>query len=355
MAEDQPVRSAVRRVVRWRPPLLDPPKWLPAPLRNGYLLTERTIRDAIDDRLPGLAAELAFFVMLALPPLLLVAFGAIGYVAQQIGPDAVAEIQDQLLEWAGNVLAESTVEDLVRPAVERLIGDPQIEIVSIAMIVALWSASRAIRALMRAMAIAYDIDDHRSWWTRATLALAITVAGVLIAVVILPLLILGPAMGANLVDEYGWADEFAVVWQVLWWPVVIGLGITVLAWVYHIAPPLWTPWRRDLPGAVTALIIWAAGALLLRLYAAQFIEGNTTYGLFAAPLVLLLWFYVASIALLIGAEVNAEVEKMWPTSDVYERPHPDGAETAAGPVTEEEDGGDEPQPVADAAAGPEAD
>ncbi len=103
------------------------------------------------------------------------------------------------------------------------------------------------------------------------------------------------------------------------------LGIVLLTWAYHIAPPHVTAWRRDLPGAILALVVWALGSLGLRIYATTFLESNSAYNLFTAPLAVLLWLYVSAIAVLVGAELNAEVEKMWP--------HP-GGPFDPGPVDE---------------------
>jgi membrane protein len=288
------------------------PDWLRHRALQSAYLAVRTVRDSIDDRVLGLAAEVTFFVVLALPPLLLVFLGLLGYVTQMLGPDAPADIQAQILEWAATFLTPDTVDEVVRPAVEQLLAKGRADVVSIAMLIAVWSASRAARAVMRAVTIAYDREDHRTWWTRSLLGLSLTVAAIVIGVVVLPLLVLGPEMGGNLADEYGLAEEFAVTWRILYWPIVLSVGLSILTVVYHIVAPHWTPWRRDFPGAVLALTVWGLGSFGLRIYALTFIEGTATYALFAAPLIVLLWLYVASLAVLLGAELNSEIEKMWP-------------------------------------------
>lgn len=97
--------------------------------------------------------------------------------------------------------------------------------------------------------------------------------------------------------------------------IVVALGLGLLAWMYHIAPPRRTAWRRDVPGAVLALVVWLAGSSALRLYATGFVDPESPYGYFGTPLVVLLWIYLSAVALLIGAELNAEIEKMWPTAE----------------------------------------
>jgi membrane protein len=101
---------------------------------------------------------------------------------------------------------------------------------------------------------------------------------------------------------------------VVHWLLTAALAVALLATLYHVAPPRWTPWRRDFPGAVLALVLWVAGAVLVRTYVEWTIASDDTYGPFAAPIVILLWLYFTAFAVLLGAELNAEIERMWPTS-----------------------------------------
>ncbi len=278
-------------------------------------LAARTYRDSVDDRLPGLAAEVAFFLLLSLPPLLLVMLGTVGYVGELFGPDTVAELRDGIVGFADNFLTRSTVEDVVEPAVTNLLTEGRADILSLGVILAVWSASRAIRVFVRTVTVAYDLEDRRSWWQHRLLGLGLTIAGIVALTVLLPLLVVGPRFGAELADRVGLGRAFELIWNVAWYPVVIVLGLALLAWVYHVVPPHRTRWRRDLPGAALALAVWALGSLGLRTYAVVFVETDSAYSLFGAPLVLLLWIYVSAFALLLGAELNAEIEKLWPGPD----------------------------------------
>ena len=116
---------------------------------------------------------------------------------------------------------------------------------------------------MQAVTIAYDLEDHRSWWQHRLLGLGLTTAGVLVLAVLLPLLVVGPEAGEVLGDRFGLARAFKILWQVLYFPFVLAFGVTLLAWVYHIVPPQRTTWRRDVPGAVLAFVIWLAGSFAL--------------------------------------------------------------------------------------------
>ncbi len=273
------------------------------------------MRDSLDDRLPGLAAEVAFYLLLSMPPLLLVGLGALGYVGDLFGPDVVETIRQGIVDAASAVLTASTIEDIVRPAVDNLLAQGRADVLSIGAILALWSGSRALKVIVQAVTIAYDLEDHRSWWQHRLLGLGLTTAGVLTLAVLLPLLVVGPKAGEALADRFGLASAFETLWQVLYFPFVLAFGLMLLAWVYHIVPPQRTAWRRDVPGAVLAFVIWVAGSFGLRVYATQFVESDSAYSYFGTPLVMLLWIYMTATALLVGAELNAEIEKMWPTAD----------------------------------------
>jgi membrane protein len=275
-------------------------------------LAERTVRDSLDDRVPGLAAEVAFYFVLSLPPLLLVALGILGYVGDIGGAGTVADITDQLLDWADNIFSAATIEETIAPAIDDLLQQGRADVLTFGGIIALWSGSRAARVIVDAVTIAYDLEDHRDWKRKTLVGLGLTVAGVVAMAVLLPLLVVGPRFGAALADNFGAERIFETVWSILYWPGVATLGIVLLTWVYHVAPPHVTPWRRDIPGAILALVVWMLGSLGLRIYANTFLEGNSAYSVFIAPLAVLLWLYVTSIAVLLGAELNAEVEKMWP-------------------------------------------
>jgi membrane protein len=128
---------------------------------------------------------------------------------------------------------------------------------------------------------------------------------------------------ASLLDAAGLSAELIRFWGAVYWGGVLVLGVVALTWLYHVAPGWYTPWRRDLPGAILALVVWLAASWGLRVYTSQF-AGFTTDDAFrglAAPLVVLLWVYVSAIAVLLGAELNAEIERIWPSEEgPYDEP-----------------------------------
>lgn len=286
---------------------------------NAAELAKRTVLDTIEDRVPGLAAEMAFFAVLALPPLTLVVLGAIGYAGGFLGQAVTAELQASVVEGAGKIFTESTVEDLIGPAINGLFAQGRADVVTLGIILSLWSASRATRTVILGVVAAYDLERNVAWWRDRLAAFAMTLAAIVAAVLVMPLLIIGPDFGHALAGRFGVGEGFQAVWSYAYWPTVALLGVGLISWVYHLVTPE-TKYRRDAPGAVLALVLWMVGSQALRLYATQFLESDSAYSLFAAPLAVMLWLYLSAFALLIGAEFNAEIEKMWPSGDLYEKP-----------------------------------
>jgi membrane protein len=279
---------------------------LPGPVASVVRVGVRTVTDSLADRVPGLAAEAAFFAVLSLPPLLLAVLGGIGYAALEV--EGVVRVIENL---AGQVLREQTVQQLVEPAVRRLLEDGQAEVLSIGVVLALWSGSRATSTYITAVTIAYDVEDPRPPWRRRLLAFVVTVAGALLGVVLLPALVLGPELVTVLTPTALRVLDPVVVG--LYWVTVGCTAVAMIASFYHVAVPWDTPWRRDLPGALLAMSLWMAGSYGLRYYADITIRGEgSVYTGIAAPLVVLLWLYVTAMAVLLGAELNAEIEKLWP-------------------------------------------
>lgn len=284
------------------------PRWA----RPGVELVIRTATDSLDDRLHGLAAEVAFFVVLSLPALLLTFVGAAAYLPE----DVETQVQSILESAAGQVFTGDTMNSVISPMIDTLLDDARPDIYSLGFVLALWSASRALNATVQAVTIAYDLDPKRRSGVKQRLAVyGFTIVALAAGAVLMIALVVGPRLGARLAEPLGLSGAFVQAWKVAYWPVIAAVATGFITLLYHLGTPAWTPWRRDLPGAVLAVGGWALGSFALRAYANVSIRSGdeAIYGRFAAPLVLLLWVYVTAFVLLLGAELNAEIEKLWPT------------------------------------------
>lgn len=285
----------------------------PARLRPGVELTIRTVDDSFHDRVPGLAAEIAFFALLSLPPLLLIVIAGIGEVGDLFGQTWREAVQETILDTAGVLLSPEAMDETFRPYVLETLGaETQRSILGIGLLVTILSASRAFRVVSTAITIAYDLEATRPAWKHRVWGIVLTIGGILTALVVGPVLVAGPDGGETLSNLLGGVPGLSDVWRVAYWPGAAVLVTTMIAVLYHVAAPWRTPYRRDLPGALLAMGLWLLGTVGLRVYVAQAI--GASYGFIAAPLIILLWLYVSAFAVLLGAELNAEIEKMWPTA-----------------------------------------
>jgi len=283
----------------------------PIGVRRPVALLVRTVQDAFHHRVPGLAAEIAFFLLLSLPPLLLLGLGTVGYLGTA-APGFAEQAPDRLLGLAGNILTDDTIAAM-RPVVVTLLSEGRADLASLGVLLTIYSASRALRAVVVALTIAYDLEDHRPRWRQRVSALGLTVVATVVGVLALPLLVLGPGFGAVVGDQVGLNPALDIVWRISYWPVAAVVATVLVASLYHFAAPWSTPWRRDLPGAALAMVVWLAGSAGLRYYVRGTAVSDEVFAPLAGPLVLLLWLYVSAFAVLLGAEFNAAIEKLWPT------------------------------------------
>lgn len=285
---------------------------LPHPLQRASVLTVRTWRDTFEDRVPGLAAEIALFTLISLPALLLVILGSLGFVADALGPSGTQELNRIVFELPRGFLATQTYESYERLAM-AVLDDGRVDVISIGALLSLWTGSRATDRALETITIAYDIDQPRATWRRRLMAVGLTVAGLVGAIAILPLLVLGPRV-VEWVAPSAVASATLNLLGALYWPTIAALAVAGLTTLYHVGVPWRTPWRRDLPGALLAMILWLLAAAGLRAYLAVTLGGDAVFSQLGVPIAVVLWLYVSSIAVLLGAELNAEIERMWPTA-----------------------------------------
>ncbi|MDZ7885036.1 MAG: YihY/virulence factor BrkB family protein [Mycobacterium sp.] len=282
---------------------------LPRPARQACLLIVRTGRNSAADRVPGLAAEAALFTLISLPALLLAIIGSLGFVAAALGPEGTAEMRTLVLGIPGSFLSDRTY-DSYEHSVDAVLTGTHGGVVSLGVIVSMWTGSRAVNRYLETMTIAYGLAP-RPAWRRRLLALCLTVGALLGAVAVLPPLVLGPDLVRWLMPDTA-ADTTLRMLNALFWPAVALLALAGLATIYHVGVPWRTPWRRDLPGAVLAMALWLMASAALRGYLALTVQNDAVFGQLAVPIAVVLWLYITAFAVLLGAEFNAEIERMWP-------------------------------------------
>ncbi len=273
-----------------------------------WSLLKDTVDTCVEYRVTGLAAEAAFFVLLSLPPLLLGLVGALGYLDDAIGADTIGHIRGNILSASATVLSGKGVNQLVRPLVDSVFRSGRPDIISLGFVISLWSGSRAVNVFVDTITIMYGLDGRRGIVHTRVLSFALYVVALIVGAVVLPLLVAGPEAVTH------WVPHSAGTVQVLYWPVVLILSVAFLTTLYHVSVPVRSPWSEDVPGALVALVMWVLGSFLLRLYLTHAVEGPTIYGSLAAPIAVLLWIGVSAFAVLVGAAVNAAVDRHWPAA-----------------------------------------
>ncbi len=282
----------------------------PEPLRPAWLLLARTVRSTVEDRVYGLAAEAAFFAVLSLPAILLAMVGSMGYIAARLGPQSRQDIEAVLIGIPATFLTEDTME-VVQPFLEQILEEGRGGVISLGFLIALWGGSRVLNVVLETLTIAYNVEDPRPTWRRRAIAYVMTLGGALLVAVLVPALVIGPDLVHWVVP--GPLDAAAATLAGLaFWPVLAVVTVLALAVLYDIGVPWDTPFLRDLPGAVLAMVLWVAGGAALRVYADLAIRDDAVYGSLATPIVMLLWLYVTAFAVLLGAELNSEIERLWP-------------------------------------------
>ncbi len=282
-------------------------------MRTYSAIVRHVVKGALDHRVNGLAAEVAFFALFALPPSLLALFAAIGFVSEYVGPEATGRVREELLINAERFLTSDTVKTVIAPTIDELLKGGRADLLSIGVLFALWSTSRAADTLLAALHIVYAIDERLSIWKRRGLAFLYTLVAVLWGAVLLPLLVMGPDLGRALTRPFGLESTVDLVWGVLYWPVLLTGVLVTLTAVYHFALPWRTPFLRDLPGSIFAMVLWVVGTWALRAYGRWVVDSSPIYGSLASPMIVLVWLYFTGFGVLMGAELNAAVETLWPT------------------------------------------
>ncbi|HET9872279.1 MAG TPA: YihY/virulence factor BrkB family protein [Propionibacteriaceae bacterium] len=264
-------------------------------------------------RVTGLAAEAAFFAVLSLPPLIFGLAGAIGFVAQRFDVQTIAGFREQVLALASKALTPDAVVKVIEPTLDEVLSGGRFEVISIGFVIALWSGSRALNVFVDTITIMYGMAGRRSIVRTRALSFSLYLVFLLVGVVLLPLVLAGPGFVAEILP-----NRLDVVGR-LYWPTVLLGSVCILTSLYHLSVPVRTRWRSDLPGATLTLGMWIGGSILLRVVLAASTGSTSIYGPLAAPIAVLVWLYLISIAILIGAAFNAAADKVFPSLSGMDR------------------------------------
>lgn len=265
----------------------------------------------LDDDVFGHAAQLGYYFLLSLFPLLLFLTTLLGFFAR-----GDAELQNSLLSYLATVMPESAVA-LVRTTLLEISQDAGGGKLSFGVLATLWAASSGVEALTNALNKAYDVDeDTRPFWRVRLTALGLTVALAVLINTALLLVLYGGRLGSKVAEIAGLSNAFLWLWNLLQWPIVIGCIMLAFNLIYYFAPDRKNArWRWFTLGALTALVLWLLVSFGFKSYLHYFNSYNKTYGSLGAVIILMLWFYLMGAAIIIGAEMNQLMDIPEQTTD----------------------------------------
>lgn len=264
-----------------------------------FELIRRTYREILDDDVIGISAQLAYYFALALFPALLFVVALASYLPYNVVTDVIATLEP---------IAPPEVLTLIRKQLERIVAGEETGLLTIGILGALWSSSGAMTSIVSALNKAYDIPESRPWWKVRLTAIALTIALVLFVLLSFMLIVAGPDAGHYLTGWLGWSDVFDTVWRWARWPLVFILATSGIAIVFYYAPDADQDWVWITPGSIITTLLWVLFSMGFRLYVTTIGDYAATYGALAGAAILLLWLYLSGLALLIGGEVNSEIE-----------------------------------------------
>jgi len=286
-----------------REPRLSDPGPTDLSRRDYVAIVKRAVKESVADGITDSAAAIAYYGFAALPALSLIAVGTFSLVA---GQNAV----DTIVDKVGTVAPQEAVK-LLRDNLERTTqGGGGIAMIVIGGAVAVWTATGAMTAVMRALNRAYDRDESRHFVRQRLAALAMLVFIMLAFVLAFGLLVLGPKLSGWVGDAVGAKGAVVWIWWLGQWPILAFALLLAFAVVLYLGPNVEHPrWDFLSIGAVVALVVWLAASGAFAIYVANFGSYNKTWGALAAVVIMLTWLWLSALALLFGAEVNAEAER----------------------------------------------
>lgn len=262
----------------------------------------RTYGDVVRNHTLQMAAALAYYFILSLFPALIFLSAVVAYLP-------VPDLFDQALNLMGQFLPTDSM-GLVRRVLADVVTPNKGAFLSFGILVTLWSASGGFSAAIEALNIAYDVEDDRPFWKTRPLAVGLAIITGALLLTALSVMIVGPRFGEWLAARVHLSNLFVVLWPFIHWSIAVGFTILAVETLYYLAPNVKQRFLATLPGAILAVGCWIGLSFLLGMYLRHFGNFNKTYGTLGAAIVLMVWLYWTGFAMLVGAELNAELAKV---------------------------------------------
>jgi membrane protein len=274
------------------------------PTRSWWAILKRTVKEFQDDNLTDWAAALTYYGIMSLFPMLVALVAVLGVFGQE---SSVGVLLDSFREAGMSNVADSVEEPLLgvvdaKGGASALLG--------VGLLLSIWSASGYLGAFIRATNSIYEVEEGRPFWKLRPMQVGLTVVGVfLLSMVAIGLVVSGPLAEA-IGNAIGLGDTAVTIWGIAKWPVMLVIVMTVVASLYYVAPNVRQPsFRWITPGGIVAVLLWVIASIGFAFYVSNFGSYNKTYGTLGGIISFLVWLWVSNLALLLGAELDAELER----------------------------------------------
>jgi membrane protein len=270
---------------------------------NSRRLANRVWNDIQQDDVFGRAAQLSYFFLLSLFPLLIFLTSVIGIV---IGKES--GVRQNLFGYLSHVMPPAAFK-LIESTMQEVAVASSGSKISFGILAALWAASNGMGAITEALNVAYDVKESRPWWKQRLTAIGLTIALSVLIIGALVIVLSGGRIAGSFAVNHGLTSAFTLTWKILQWPMVLVTMLFAFAMIYYFAPDVrGQKWVWITPGAVLGVVLWLLVSFGFRIYLNYFDSYSKTYGSLGAVIVLMLWLFFTGVAVLIGGELNAVIE-----------------------------------------------
>jgi membrane protein len=274
-------------------------------VRRAGAITKRTLRSFYADQMTHHAAALTYYALMSLFPAVLLALSLLGLLGQY------PETYNAIIDYLRDVAPASVVDPLDRSLREGLQskGTAATALV-ISVVVTLYGTTGALEAARRALNVVFEVDGGRSFLRRKGIDVASTVVLMALVLTSLVMVFVGGSFAEDLLGFVGLGSTAARVWDIARWPGAVAVAMLVFAFIYYVTPDVQhRSFRWVTPGAAVGVLLWLAASFGFSTYVSKLADVGAIYGAFAGAIVLVAWLWLTNVALLLGAELNAEIER----------------------------------------------
>lgn len=268
-------------------------------IKRIYSFGRTLKKEMVDDRATGLAAEQAFYYMLALFPMMILFLSILPYLSMDV---------QRVMMFIETALPRDTA-DMIEENVLNVVSSSNSGLLTFGIIGTIWSASTGMNAFIRAMNEAFNVENSRSFIKARLLSILLTIGMMVTFIIIFALFIFGELILDTVSNYMMMPAETESLLKIVRWSITVLVMITILCCLYYFGPHKKITFKQVLPGAVTATIIWQAVSLGFSFYVNNFGNYSDMYGSLGGVIVLMLWLFLTGLALVIGGELNAILHK----------------------------------------------